>query len=172
MAVDAFLKIEGVPGESTDTKHKGEIEVLSFSWGISNTTTIGSATGGAGAGKASVHDISVTKYIDTASPVLFQKVCEGSVSQTADLTLSDRATGLAFYKLHFEDVFISSVQPGTSPGGNSALETLTFNFGSVEISASDGRGNTNTVTCGANEKVSAPSPQLNHPAAPHDHQRR
>src|SRR5215471_4391733 len=150
MAFDAFLKLDGIQGESLDHKHKGEIEVLSFSWGVSNPTTIGSATGGAGSGKVKFNEFSIVKNMDTASPLLFEKACEGQQIPNGFFTLTDRATGLAFYKIHFETVFITSVQPASSPGGNSALEQLSFAFGEVTISASDTRGNTTSVQCGVN----------------------
>jgi type VI secretion system secreted protein Hcp len=146
MAYDAFLKLEGIEGESADHKHKGEIEVLSFSWGVSNAAA--SATGGGGAGKTSVHDFSIVKFIDQASPILFQKCCEGDTIGEGLFTLVDRGTGLGFYKVQFESVLISSLQPTGSPGGSAAMEQLTFRFSMVDISASDLRGNTtNTIRC-------------------------
>jgi type VI secretion system secreted protein Hcp len=171
MAFDAFLKLDGIEGESKDHKHKGEIEVLSFSWGISNPTTIGSATGGAGAGKAKFNEFSIVKHIDTASPAIFQKTCEGSHIPTGQFTLTERSTGLNFYKISFEDVFISSVQPASSPGGNSALEQLSFAFGNVQISASDGQGNTTSISCGINGN-SAGQHEVPHEHQPPDRQRR
>ena len=148
MAFDAFLKLDGIPGESADHKHKGEIEVLSFSWGISNTLSIGSATGGAGAGKTTVQDFSIVKMIDQSSPVLFQKCCEGSNLGNGLFTLVDRQTGLGFYKIQFENVLISSLQPAGSAGGQAPMESLSLNFTRVEISSSDTRGNTtNTIMC-------------------------
>ena len=70
MPFDAFLKIEtpNVAGESTDSKHKGEIEIYSFSLGASNPTTIGSATGGAGAGKVSLSSFNFMKKTDKVQP--------------------------------------------------------------------------------------------------------
>jgi|SRR5579862_1448039 type VI secretion system secreted protein Hcp len=148
MAFDAFLKLDGIEGESTDQKHKGEIEVLSFSWGISNQTTIGSATGGAGAGKASIHDFSIVKMIDQSSPLLFQKCCDGGAIASGLFTLVDRATGLGFYKVQFEQVFISSLQPAAAPGNGQPMEQLTFSFAMIDISAADSKGNTtNTIRC-------------------------
>jgi type VI secretion system secreted protein Hcp len=146
MAYDAFLKLDGIEGESTNHKHKGEIEVLSFSWGISNS--IGSATGGAGSGKSTVQDFSIVKFIDQASPILFQKCCEGESLGQGFFTLVDRGTGLGFYKIQFESVLISSLQPAASAGGSAAMEQLSFRFSMVDISASDLKGNTtSTIRC-------------------------
>jgi hypothetical protein len=60
MAVDFFLKLADIPGESVDSKHPNEITVMSFSWGASQTTSV-SGTGGSGAGKASLADLSIMK---------------------------------------------------------------------------------------------------------------
>jgi light-regulated signal transduction histidine kinase (bacteriophytochrome) len=65
MAVDMFMKIDTVDGEAQDSKHKKEIDVLSWSWGLSNAGSAHSG-GGAGAGKANVHDLSFTKWVDSA----------------------------------------------------------------------------------------------------------
>src|SRR5262245_58350038 len=165
MPFDAFLKLEGIEGESTDDKHKGEIEVLSFSWGASNPTTIGSATGGAGAGKIKFNEFQIVKHMDTASPLIFQKVCEGSRIPNGLFTLTDRATGLAFYKIRFQDVLISSVQPASSPGANAALEQFSFVFANVNISASDTRGNTTSISCALNSDGN-----VAHDAQPHQHE--
>ena len=67
MAVDAFLKLDGIDGESTDSAHQGEIDVLSWSWGASATGSFGMGGGGA-SGKASFADMSIAKLYDKASP--------------------------------------------------------------------------------------------------------
>src|SRR5437773_2653298 len=76
MASDIFAKLGDIKGESSDDKHKDEVEVLSFSWGLANTGTIGSGTG-SGAGKATFHDLSFVHHIDKASPVLMQACATG-----------------------------------------------------------------------------------------------
>src|SRR5690606_11976317 len=70
MACDTFLKIDGIPAESTDEKHKGEIEILSSSWAASSPRGIGSSTTGGGVGKAVFSDFSFQKKVDLASPKL------------------------------------------------------------------------------------------------------
>lgn len=69
MAVDVFLKIKGIDGESADAKHKNEIDVLSYSWGISQTGTMRYG-GGGGAGKANFHDFSFMMRVNKATPRL------------------------------------------------------------------------------------------------------
>ncbi len=71
MAVDMFLKLDGVTGESADSKHKNEIDILSWSWGASQSGTTHMGSGGGG-GKVSVQDLHLTKYLDKSSPTLFK----------------------------------------------------------------------------------------------------
>src|SRR5678815_2292829 len=76
MAADTFAKLGDIKGESLDDKHKDEIEVLSFSWGVSNAGSMGYGSGG-GEGKATFHDLSFTHKVDKASPVLMQACATG-----------------------------------------------------------------------------------------------
>ena len=78
MAADIFAKIGDIKGESQDDKHKDEVEVLSWSWGVANAGAIGAGVSGAGAGKANFHDLSFTHKIDKASPVLMQACANGT----------------------------------------------------------------------------------------------
>ena len=117
-AVDYFLKIDGISGESTDEAHKGEIEVESFSWGVSQTTTrLGS---GAGAGRAVFQDLHFTTSVSKASPVLFQKCATGQHLKEAVLTCR-KAGGEQreeFLKITLSDVLVSSYQAaGSAPPG-------------------------------------------------------
>ena len=76
MAVDMYLKIDGVAGESTDSKHKSEIDVLSFSWGATQSAS-GAFGGGSGAGKVNILDLGITKRMDKSTPVLLAHCCTG-----------------------------------------------------------------------------------------------
>src|SRR6202035_2380841 len=86
MAVDMFIKIDTVDGESKDSKHKKDIDLLAWSWGMSNS---GSAhvSGGAGAGKVNVQDLSFTKWIDKSSPSLMLACCNGKHFDKATLVV-------------------------------------------------------------------------------------
>ncbi|TVR59958.1 MAG: type VI secretion system tube protein Hcp [Gemmatimonadales bacterium] len=135
MAYDAFLKIEGVEGESTRDKHEGEIEILSFSWGASNPTTIGSGTG-AGAGRASLTSFNIMKKSDKASPKLFQNCCQGRHFPKATVVFRSSAgdNSLEYLKYEFEEVFVESVQwSGSSGGDDRPTESLSLAFGKVEV---------------------------------------
>jgi type VI secretion system secreted protein Hcp len=136
MAFDAFLKLDGIKGESKDSKHAGETEIYSFSFGAHNPTTIGSATTGAGAGKVSFNPFSFMKKTDSASPLLFQACCQGSHIATGALTLR-KAGGdnpLEYLKWKFAEVFIDSIQWAGSSGGDDApTESVTFVYGQQTI---------------------------------------
>jgi len=91
MAVDMFLELDGIKGESVDATHKDKIDVLSWSWGLSNTGTFHHGSGG-GAGKANFQDISITKYIDKATADLWYHTASGK--HIAKGSLAELATQL------------------------------------------------------------------------------
>lgn len=129
MAVDMFLKIEDLKGESADDKHKGEIDVLAWSWGASQSGTMHTG-GGAGAGKANFQDVSVTKWVDKSSHALLKAVAVGQHVKSALLTV--RKAGekpLEYIKLTMKDCLISSVSTGGSGGEDRLTENITINFG-------------------------------------------
>jgi type VI secretion system secreted protein Hcp len=112
MALNAYLKIEGIKGESTATEHKDEIDVMSFSWGVAQSGTIGG--GGGGAGKASAEDFSFVVKIDKSSPLIFKACATGQHIKEATLTLARAGKEQTDYlKYKFEDIIISSFAPAT-----------------------------------------------------------
>ncbi len=128
-----FLKIGDVKGESKDTKHKNEIDLISWNWGMSNPGSMHTG-GGGGAGKVNVSDISLTKAIDKASPVLMALCCDGKVHPKAEIVMR-KASGknaLEYYKLLLEDVLITSVSAGGS-GGDTSSENVTLNFAKFKV---------------------------------------
>ena len=137
MAFDTFLKIEGVPGESTAKGFEKQIEIYSFSWGASNPVTIGSGSGGGGAGKVSVSSFNVMKKSEASSAKLFGACCKGVHFPTAEVTMR-KAGGDAgqapFLKYKFTEVYIESIQwSGSSGGDDSPTESISLAFGKVEI---------------------------------------
>ena len=128
MAVDMFIKIDGVDGESKDSKHTKEIDVLAWSWGMSNS---GSAHmgGGAGSGKVNVQDLSFTKWVDSATPKLMLACCDGTHYDTVNLTVR-KAGGspVEFIKIKLEEVIISSISTGGSGGEDKLTENVVLNF--------------------------------------------
>ncbi len=128
-AVDYFLKIDGIEGESRDKNNKNSIDIESFSWGATNTASVGG--GGGGSGKASFQDISVTKIEDRSSPPLFLAVPTGTHYKTASI-VGRRADGTEFTMLTLSDVMITSfAQTGISPDG--PTESLSLNFAKIEF---------------------------------------
>ena len=137
MAFDTFIKIKDVEGEAMQANHVGEIEILSFSWGASNPTTVGSGTGGLSAGKVAVSSFNIMKKSDKASPVLFQACCNGKHFADAVVTLN-KASGDAgqapFLKYTFTDVMIESVQwSGATGGDDTPTESVSIAFAKVEV---------------------------------------
>jgi type VI secretion system secreted protein Hcp len=136
MAFDAFLKLDGVPGESTDSKHKDWIEILSYSHGVSQMGSGSQSSGGArSAERCNVQDFSIVKTLDKASPKLNLFCCNGTHIKEVVITLN-RATGdkQKYMEYKLSDVIISSVRPGGSSKGGEALplEEVSFNFGKIE----------------------------------------
>jgi type VI secretion system secreted protein Hcp len=133
-AFDAFLKIDGIDGESTDRRHPREIQVLSFSWGVSNSGA-GHVGGGGGAGKVSVQDLHIMKEVDKATPKLMLACATGKHIAKAVLTLrksgGDRSE--AYLKITMEDVLISSYQVSGSGGGST--DSVSFVFGKITVEA-------------------------------------
>ncbi len=132
MASDIFAKIGDIKGESLDDKHKGEIEVLSWSWGVSNAGEMRGGSGG-GEGKASFHDLSFTHNIDKASPVLLQACATGVHLKEATITHRKAGKGQQeFLVVKMNDVIITSVINQDIDAGN-AVETVTLAFAKVDL---------------------------------------
>ena len=129
-ATDYFLKIEGVDGESTDAKHKGQIEIDSFSWGVSNSGAM-AAGGGGGSGKASFSDLHFTKTVDKSSPKLMEAVATGEHLRSVDLVVR-KAGGeqLEYYKVTLQDVLISGYST-TGNSGEAPSESISLNFSKI-----------------------------------------
>lgn len=130
MAVDMFLKIEGedVKGESRDSVHTEEIDVLAWSWGMTQSGSF-HVGGGGGSGKVNVQDISITKYIDASSPNLLKACASGQHFDKATLTVR-KAGGeqLEYLVLEMDKVLVSSVSTGGSGGEDRLTENVTLNF--------------------------------------------
>lgn len=133
MPFDAFLKIDGMPGESTDDKHKDWIEVLSYSWGASQlASATASSAGGATAERANFQDFSIVKTLDKASPKLALACADGTHIKDVTIELC-RAGGdkVKYMEYKMSNCIISSVSVGGG-GGGEPTESLTFNYGKIE----------------------------------------
>ena len=133
MAVDMFFKIGDLKGESVDDKHAGEIDVLAWSWGMSQSGTTHMGTG-AGAGKVNVQDISFTKYVDKSSPNLMQYCCNGKHFPEALLTVRKAGENpLEYLKITLKDLMIAAVTTGGSGGEDRLTENVTLNFAQFKV---------------------------------------
>ena len=133
MAVDMFLKIGDIKGESVDDKHKDTIDVLAWSWGASQSGTMHMG-GGGGSGKANFQDVSVTKYIDKSSFKLLAAVSNGKHYPEALLTVRKAGEkALEYIKLTMKEVLVTSVSTGGSGGEDRLTENVTLNFASYEF---------------------------------------
>jgi type VI secretion system secreted protein Hcp len=133
MAVDMFLKLEGISGESKDTSHKGEIDVLAWSWGLSNSGTA-HVGGGAGAGKVNVQDLSFTKYVDLSTSSLLLAAANGKHISKATLVVRKAGeTPLEYITITMTDCLVSAVSTGGSGGEDRLTENVSINFAKVEV---------------------------------------
>ena len=142
MAIDYFLDIDGIKGESPDAKYKELIQLESWSWGESQTGA-SAVGGGGGAGKVSMQDFSFNMRTNKASPLLFISCANGK--HIAKATLVCRKAGEKqqdYLKVHFEDLLVSSFQTGGSAGQEVPIDAITFNFAKIkfEYAPQDSKG--------------------------------
>lgn len=133
MAQDVFLKIEGLKGEAKDTVHKDEIDVLSWSWGMSQSGTM-HVGGGGGGGKVAIQDMNVVKYVDKSSTELMLRCCSGKHFPSATLTV--RKAGdkpLEYMVVSLTDVLIAHVSTGGTGDNDRLTEQVTLNFAKVKV---------------------------------------
>jgi type VI secretion system secreted protein Hcp len=133
-AVDYFLKVDGVEGESQDAKHKNEIEMHSWSWGVSNTGSAHSGPG-MGAGKAQAQDFHFVMSVSKASPKLMKACSTGEhINKAVVVARKAGKEQQEYLKWTFEGVLISSYQTGGS-GASDVLPTdqISFNFQKCEV---------------------------------------
>ncbi len=137
MAVDMFLKLGTIQGESADSKHKNEIDILSWNWGMTQSGTMHLATGG-GAGKASVRDIVFTKPICKATPVIIKACAKGTHHDKAVLTVRKAGAGgttaaVEYFIITLEKAIITGYDTGAAAGDDTFTENVTINFAKFTI---------------------------------------
>ena len=138
MPVEMFLKLAGIEGESSDAKHKGEIDVLAWSWGLSEEAGRGNpqagSPAGGGAGRVKIESISIQKLVDVASPLLLLFSAQGK--HITDGTLTTRKAGKGggdFLLFKMTDVIVTSVHVAVSKDTDQPAESITLNFGKFEF---------------------------------------
>jgi type VI secretion system secreted protein Hcp len=133
MAVDMFMKIDGVSGEAKDSAHSDEIDVIAWTWGLQQSGSR-HAGGGGGSGKVNIQDLSFTKYVDKSSTDLMLFCCNGKHVKEATLTVRKAGESpLEYIKVKMSDCLISGVTTGGSGGEDRLTENVTLNFAKVEV---------------------------------------
>ncbi len=142
MAIDAFLKLGDIKGESAVKGHVDEIDVQTWSWGLSQSGSTHMGRGG-GAGKVNVQDLSFSHFLDCASPNLIKSVCVGKHFPEAKLILRKAGeTPLDYLTITLKEVVITSISTGGSSGEERLMESVTLNFAEFTYSyqPQDGKG--------------------------------
>jgi type VI secretion system secreted protein Hcp len=135
MALSIVLKLGTITGESQCAKHTGEIDVLSWNWGLTQSASAHVSTG-AGSGSADVRDLTIVEYVDCASPNILQECFKGTDHKTAILTVLKVGgkEAIEMVKMTMEGtVFISSVHTGDATANDRYTETVTLNFAKVKF---------------------------------------
>ena len=134
MAIDCFLELGDIKGESRDSEFPDLIDVLAWSWDVSQSGTMHLGPGGGG-GKANVNDLSLTIWIDRSYPSLMQACCAGKHFPTATLTCrkagGDRA--VPYVTMEMEELLVSAVSPGGSGGDDRFTANITLNFARFKV---------------------------------------
>ena len=132
MAADIFAKIGDIKGESIDAKHKDEVEVLSWSWGVQQSGSITQGSGG-GAGKANFNDFNFTHRVDKSSPILMRACATGEHIKDATITVRKAGKGQQeFLIIKMNDVLITSVNLSAAEKGVTA-ENVAMQFAKVDL---------------------------------------
>ena len=133
MAVDMFIKIKGHDGESKDDKHKKQIDVLAWSWGMSQSGTFHTG-GGGGSGKVNVQNLSFTKWVDIATPTLMLACCNGEHIEEAELFVRKAGKDpLEYIVITMKKIIVSNISTGGSGGEDRLTENVTLNFAEVSF---------------------------------------
>jgi type VI secretion system secreted protein Hcp len=141
MAVDYFLKLDGIDGESADSNHKNEIQIMSFSWGASQVSSV-AGTGGSGAGKASLSDISVVTHFDKATPKFFKSIGAGTHIATGTITANKAGgAGKPFLKVDFKELFVTSLQISGATEIPTVSVAFSYNEIKIDYSVQNDQGN-------------------------------
>ncbi|MHC8315642.1 Hcp family type VI secretion system effector [Pseudomonas sp. LB3P31] len=150
MAFDAYLKIEGIPGEALDEQHKDWIETTGYSFGThQSTSATASSAGGASSGRTTVTDLTITKFLDKSSCKLIEASCAGEHLKEVVLSLH-RAGGdkLKYFEITLEEVIISMYSQVANDGV--PTETISLNYGRIKTTytqqkRADGAGGGNVA---------------------------
>jgi type VI secretion system secreted protein Hcp len=141
MAVDYFLDLDGIQGESQDEKFKNKIQLLSWSWGASNVSSV-AGTGGSGAGKVDLSDFSAMTFFDKSTPKLFKSIVKGAHIPKGTLSaVKSGADGKPYLKVNFTEIFVTGLQMSASSEVPSVSLSFTYNEIGIDYSVQDEKGN-------------------------------
>jgi len=133
VASDYFLKIDGIEGDSTDVKHKGEIEPQSFGWGVAQSAVATGRAGGAGAGKPQFRDLVFVQRVGKSSTKLFLACATGQHLKEATLSAhTSGKTPLEFLTIKLTDVVVSSFEEAATDGEH-PFEHVALRFAKIEL---------------------------------------
>jgi type VI secretion system secreted protein Hcp len=145
MAVDYFLDLEGIPGESQDEKFKDKIQVLSWSWGASNVSSV-AGTGGSGAGKVDMSDVSMMLNFDKSTPKFFKSISKGThLTKGTMSAVKSGADGKPYLKVNFTEIFITGLQMSASSEVPTVSLSFTYNEIGIDYSIQDEKGTLNST---------------------------
>ncbi|MDR0700858.1 MAG: type VI secretion system tube protein Hcp [Azoarcus sp.] len=130
---DFYIRIEGISGESKDSKHKGWIDALNFSYGVSQSSSM-FIGGGGGVGKASFDALSFTHYVDRATPNLLQYCAAGKHVPTVEVSACKAGDGSQEYMhITFTDCLITSAGPKGSTEDARIHESVSISYAKIKV---------------------------------------
>ncbi len=135
MAIEIFLKLDGIDGESQKSGAEGLIEIFSFSNGASNPSSVAFGTG-SGAGKVDLSSLSLQKQLDVSSPKLFLNCCAGNHIATGQMIVRESTGGdttQTYYIYDMTEVFVDSISWGGAASGGKPSESLSLSAKSLQI---------------------------------------
>ncbi len=147
MAVDYYLKLDQIQGEAADSNHKDEVQIMSWSWGASQVSSV-AGTGGSGAGKVDCSDFSIMAYFDKSTPKFFKSIAAGTHIKTATMTaIKSGADNKPYLKVDFQEMFVTSLQIS----GSSEIPTVSvsFSYNQIKIDYSTQNEQGNLTSTGA-----------------------
>jgi type VI secretion system secreted protein Hcp len=145
MAVDYYLKLDQIQGESQDDNHKNEIQLLSWSWGASQVSSV-AGTGGSGAGKADLSDLSIMVNFDKSTPKFFKSICLGTHIPSGTLSaIKSGAGGKPYLKVDLKELFVTHLQISGSSEVPSVSVGFTYGKITIDYSVQDEKGNLASV---------------------------
>lgn len=136
MAVAFYLKLTDVTGECQVSGYEKQIDIMSWNWGMAQPSSAHAAGGAGGPGKVSVQSLSLSKWVDRASPILMQFCAKGKHIQEGVLTackMGGEDDAIVFYTITMEEVFVSNVMAGGSEGSDGLTEQVGLDFAKVRV---------------------------------------